>query len=65
MSKIAKAKIDKYSLADLARCADTYLLLHNCPGGRPIVNGYVCPHCGTDTSEGDCGGVKDFKRRER
>ena len=42
---------------DLAACADAYLNIRACPGGRPIVDGLVCPHCGMDTSDGDCNGV--------
>lgn len=46
---------------DLASLASSYLSVVRCPGGRPIVDGYVCPHCGTDTSWGECNGVIGFE----
>jgi hypothetical protein len=49
--------------ADLARLAHSFLLIVSCPGGRPIVKGYVCTHCGMDTSHGDCAGVRNFKKK--
>lgn len=49
---------------DLANCANTYLLVESCPGGRPIVSGYVCPHCGVDPSYGDCNGVIGFVKKQ-
>ena len=64
MSKIKRENLQVNRTRDLAHCAVAYLLIHNCPGGRPIVDGYVCPHCGTDTSFGDCGGVIGFKKKE-
>lgn len=48
--------LDANYTRDLARCAD-YLAIVDCPGGRPIVKGYICPHCGADPSHGDCDGV--------
>ena len=48
---------------DLANCAQHYLCIISCPGGRPMVKGYICPQCGMDTSYGDCGGVQGFKKR--
>lgn len=50
--------------SDLATCAVAYLAITTCPGGRPKVEGLVCPHCGTDTSRGDCDGVLGFTKRE-
>jgi hypothetical protein len=50
---------------DLARCADTFLNIERCPGGRPIVAGLTCPHCGIDPSDGDCNGVNGFKKGEK
>jgi hypothetical protein len=61
MSKIAN--VDANYTRDLARCADQFLSIVSCPGGRPIVNGLICPHCGMDTSDGDCGGVAGFQMR--
>ena len=50
---------------DMANCASSYLAIVPCPGGRPIVKGYICPHCHTDTSHGDCGGVIGFQKLQR
>lgn len=58
MSKIKD--VDSHYTRDAARCAEHYLLLISCPGGRPICKGYICPHCGMDTSHGDCDGVQGF-----
>lgn len=63
MSKIRNVETDR--TADLAACATRYLDIRSCPGGRPIVRGYICPHCGYDTSDGDCGGVQDFVKKEK
>lgn len=46
---------------DLASLANSYLSVIKCPGGRPIVAGYVCVHCETDTSWGECNGVIGFQ----
>lgn len=63
MAKIKKRNVEKNTVQDLANCATAYLLIHRCPGGRPIVDGFICPHCGTDTSNGDCGGVEEFEKK--
>ena len=62
MSKIKN--VEAHYTRDLARCAKNYLLIKECPGGRPIVKGYICPHCGTDTSYGDCDGVIGLTKQE-
>jgi hypothetical protein len=49
---------------DLANCASRYLYIVDCPGGRPMVKGYICPHCAMDTTRGDCAGVQDFKKSQ-
>lgn len=54
--------IERNRLSDLARCAEFAAVIVDCPGGRPIVGGYICPHCGTDPSHGDCNGVVGFKK---
>jgi hypothetical protein len=46
---------------DLARCASHYLNIVPCPGGRPIVQGKLCPHCRMSTALGYCGGVAGHK----
>jgi len=58
MAKIRN--VDAHYTRDLAALAQDYLALKRCPGGRPVVVGYVCAHCGTDTSYGDCQGVAGF-----
>jgi len=64
MSKIKN--VDVHRMNDIARCASRYLNLVNCPGGRPINDGYICPHFGADPSRGDCDGVHGFvKEPER
>lgn len=50
---------------DAAACANQYLALVRCPGGRLNVHGYICPHCGMDTSDGDCGGTSNFTKESR
>ncbi len=62
MAKIENIEANRKS--DLAYLAQAYLTFVSCPGGRPIVHGYICPHCGTDPSYGDCGGVRGFAKRE-
>ena len=62
MSKIKD--VENNYIRDMASCAHTYLYTVLCPGGRPIVWGYFCPHCGIDTSHGDCNGVIGFKKKE-
>jgi hypothetical protein len=52
--------VDRNYESDLARLAQTYLVVQACPGGRPINRGYICAHCGMDTSHGDCDGVQGF-----
>lgn len=65
MLTVGKIKnVEDHFVRDAARCADHFLVLISCPGGRPIVKGYICPHCGYDTSYGDCGGVIGFEKRE-
>jgi len=62
---VAKIKnVEANYMGDLARCAETYLCVISCPGGRPMVKGYICPHCSMDTTRGDCGGVQGFKKRD-
>lgn len=60
--KIKEGRIDANYTADMARCASYYLRTIPCPGGRPMVKGLICPHCDTDTSLGDCGGVIGFTK---
>jgi hypothetical protein len=55
---------EKHRQRDILFLADNYLAIRDCPGGRPIIEGYVCPHCGTDTSYGECGGVVGFARKK-
>ncbi len=43
--------------ADVIVCAESYLRTVRCPGGRIIVKGYICVHCGHDPSYGGCKGV--------
>jgi len=40
---------------DIYECASSFLLIVHCPSGRPVVNGYMCPHCGEDPTEEFCG----------
>jgi hypothetical protein len=63
MSKIRNVEANE--LRDLATLAATYLVVVSCPGGRPIKKGFICPHCGMDTSHGDCDGVHGFIKRSR
>jgi hypothetical protein len=63
---MAKIKdVDAHRTSDMARCADAYLNLTLCPGGRPMVRGLICPHCDMDTTEGDCGGVQSFVKKKK
>lgn len=63
---MAKVKnVDDSYMRDLAVCASRFLSLHRCPGGRPIVGGFICPHCDYDTGHGDCGGVEGFVKERR
>ena len=57
MSRLKPEEVAKNYMRDLANCAAAYLHIRHCPGGRPIVDGYICPHCDRDTSYGTCGGV--------
>lgn len=64
MKKIDKNDLNKYRIQDTARLALNYLWVINCPGGRPIVDGYICPHCGIDASQGECAGVEGFVKSD-
>ena len=48
---------DERDTADLAAIAQGMLTVTRCPGGRYMVKGYFCVHCGVDTSDdpGFCG----------
>lgn len=40
---------------DLLALAESYLDTRRCPGGRIVMKGYVCAHCGHDyTEDGRC-----------
>ena len=39
---------------DIMALARAYLLLELCSGGRPVVQGYCCLHCGADNSVQKC-----------
>lgn len=41
---------DLRDLLDLARVAHDTGMIARCPGGRPMLDGYLCCHCGRDTS---------------
>lgn len=57
----AKIKnVDANYTKDLVRLAYDYLDIKRCPGGRPTVNGYMCPFCDADPSMGECYGVEGF-----
>lgn len=56
MTKIKDA--EKHRKLDLAKLAEAYLIIGRCPGGRPIVDGYMCHHCGADPSCNECDGVE-------
>lgn len=43
---------------DLVTLAENYLILRRCPGGRFIVDGYVCVHCLRDPTVEKCGKPK-------
>lgn len=58
--KIKLKEIDRARMGDMYRLATRYLIVMDCPGGRPINDGYICPHCGADPSRGDCDGVEGF-----
>jgi hypothetical protein len=45
---------DQSDARDLASLAHSYLQLRRCPGGRYVVKGFCCAHCGFDTSYGGC-----------
>lgn len=60
---IPASQVEYNRVRDLARCANFALRTVACPGGRPIIKGLICPHCDIDPTEGDCGGVKDFKKK--
>lgn len=62
MAKIKAEDVASNYVYDMARCAISYLRTQRCPGGRPIVDGSICVHCGMDTSYGDCGGVQGFTK---
>jgi hypothetical protein len=63
MSKIRN--VEKNYNNDLLTLAHLYLDIVLCPGGRPRMKGYVCSHCGVDTTYGDCKGVIGFKTRKK
>lgn len=63
MAKIRNVEANE--MRDLAALAGIYLVVVACPGGRPINKGCICPHCGMDTSHGDCDGVHGFVNTSR
>lgn len=42
---------DLLDMSDLASIANSYASVTRCPGGRYIQDGYMCLHCGSDTSK--------------
>ena len=42
------------TLQDIERCAVTHLPLTQCAGGRIIVDGFICPHCGSIKPKVEC-----------
>ena len=53
---------DTQDRKDLAELALVNLALRRCPGGRYVLDGYVCGRCGHDyTEDGKCG----LKQRKR
>lgn len=54
---LAENQLTQYD-RDMAEIADFAARIITCPGGRPIMDGYVCIHCGQDTSvdRAKCGG---------
>jgi hypothetical protein len=49
--------------SDLVLLAETYLRLRRCAGGRLLVDGYCCPHCGSDDPRKICKGHRRNKSR--
>lgn len=43
---------------DIILLANAYLTLVRCPGGRLVVDGYVCVHCERDPTVQTCGKPK-------
>jgi hypothetical protein len=50
--------IDRTDRNDLIALAESYLPMARCPGGRIIMDGYICAHCGKDPTDGKCGKPK-------
>ena len=40
--------------SDMAYLADIHINIVSCPGGRPIAEGFICPHCNVDPSIEKC-----------
>ena len=43
-----------FDLRDTAACAESYLNLTRCLGGRIVVKEFICPHCDEDHTMRDC-----------
>lgn len=57
---------DRTDRRDILELALLHLPLTQCPGGRFIIEGYVCGRCGKDPTYGKCGAPKrKRKRKER
>ena len=65
LKNIKEIKIDRNTyidLVDLANIANTCATLIECPGGRLVPEGLICPHCESDYTNGDCKGeIKEPK----
>lgn len=62
MKPVAWKISNRMDRQDAASIAHTYLNLSRCPGGRLMVSGLICPHCGMDTSDGDCAGTRSPRK---
>lgn len=58
MPKLKQPDVPANRTRDLLRCVSHYLSITHCAGGRPIVTGYVCPHCLSVNPEDECDGVE-------
>ena len=57
MKKLSPSQVDAHQQADLADLAIAYLNVVKCCRGRPINEGFGCPHCGSANPTEHCEGV--------
>ena len=57
--------LDRTDRRDVLEYALSWMNFERCPGGRVILDGYMCAHCGKDPGFGKCGKPKRRKKGKK